>query len=124
MRNDVLNMLASSNDAFANWTVQVRKGLLELCILNALEKEKQYGYGLIKILSAFPVLGITEGTLYSNLARLRAKGLVNTRFEGSTEGPTRKYYMLTLYGSDIVNSMNEYFGDLHLVCHDLQTGPE
>ena len=49
-------------DFFDNWTVQVRKGLLEMCILTALEDRERYGYDLVKSLVGVPGLGITEGT--------------------------------------------------------------
>ena len=49
-------------DTFDNWTVQVRKGILEVCILNALREEERYGYDLVKTLVALPGLGVTEGT--------------------------------------------------------------
>ena len=63
------------NDFFDNWTVQVRKGVLELCILNALAEKERYGYELVKTLVAIPGLGVTEGTLYPLLSRLRVQGL-------------------------------------------------
>ena len=64
------------SDFFDNWTVQVRKGVLELCILNALAERERYGYELVKSLVDNPGLGMTEGTLYPLLSRLRAQGLV------------------------------------------------
>jgi len=96
------------NDFFDNWTVQVRKGVLELCILNALAEEERYGYDLVKTLVTVPGLGVTEGTLYPLLSRLRVAGLVSTRLEESTQGPARKYYSLTKDGRKIVAVMNDY----------------
>src|SRR5438093_287179 len=75
------------NDFFDNWTVQVRKGLLELCILNSLGGQERYGYELVKTLVAIPGLGVTEGTLYPLLSRLRVQGLVSARI-GAPEGAT------------------------------------
>ena len=46
-------------DFFDNWTVQVRKGLIELCVLNALAERERYGYELVKTLVDIPGLGIT-----------------------------------------------------------------
>ena len=86
------------DEFFDNWTVQVRKGLLELCILNALAEQERYGYDLVKTLVTVPGLGVTEGTLYPLLSRLRVAGLVSTRLEESTQGPARKYYSLTKDG--------------------------
>jgi len=93
---------------FDNWTVQVRKGFLELCILNALEQREWYGYELVHSLVDMPALGVTEGTIYPLLSRLRVQGLVSTRLEESSEGPARKYYSLTDKGRRIVKLMNEH----------------
>lgn len=94
---------------FDNWTVQVRKGLLELCILNALAGGERYGYELVRSLTQAPGLGTTEGTLYPLLSRLRVQGLVTTRLEESPEGPARKYYALTPQGETLRERMNEHF---------------
>ena len=63
----------SPADYLDNWIVQVRKGLIELCILNALEAEERYGYDLVRTLVDLPGLGVTEGTIYPLLSRLRAQ---------------------------------------------------
>ena len=110
------------NDFFDNWTVQVRKGLLELCILNALAGQERYGYELVKTLVAIPGLGMTEGTLYPLLSRLRVQGLVSTRLEESSEGPARKYYALTGEGRKIMAEMNEYLETLGQGARKLQKG--
>jgi PadR family transcriptional regulator, regulatory protein PadR len=99
-------------DFFDNWTVQVRKGVLELCILNALAEQERYGYELVKTLVAIPGLGVTEGTLYPLLSRLRVQGFITARLEESSEGPARKYYALTEEGHKIMEAMNAYLKDL------------
>jgi PadR family transcriptional regulator PadR len=101
------------NDFFDNWTVQVRKGVLELCILNALAEQERYGYDLVKTLVTVPGLGVTEGTLYPLLSRLRVAGLLSTRLEESTQGPARKYYSLTKDGRKIMAVMNDYLETLN-----------
>ena len=101
------------NDFFDNWTVQVRKGVLELCILNALAEQERYGYDLVKTLVAVPGLGVSEGTLYPLLSRLRMAGLLSTRLEESTQGPARKYYSLTKDGRKIMAVMNDYLDTLN-----------
>lgn len=100
------------NDFFDNWTIQVRKGLLELCVLNVLLDREFYGYELVKTMVSIPALGITEGTLYPLLSRLRVQGLVKTRLEESSEGPARKYYALSNEGKRIVKMMNQYVATL------------
>jgi PadR family transcriptional regulator PadR len=104
---------AGLSDFFDNWTVQVRKGLLDLCILNALSDRERYGYDLVKTLLDIPGLGVTEGTLYPLLSRLRVQGLISARLEESSEGPARKYYALTKDGRKIMSAMNAYLETLN-----------
>ena len=96
------------SEVFDKWTIQARKGLLELCILNALSARERYGYELVKALVTTPGLFITESTLYPLLSRLRVQGLVQTRLEESPEGPARKYYSLTSKGEEAADRMNEH----------------
>lgn len=109
-------------DFFDNWTVQVRKGLLEVCILNALVEQERYGYDLVKTLVQIPGLGVTEGTLYPLLSRLRMQGLVSARLEESSEGPARKYYSLTREGRKIMAAMNDYLETLNDGARTLREG--
>ena len=99
-------------DFFDNWTVQVRKGLLELCILNLLLEGEQYGYDIIRKVLEVPGFGITEGTLYPLLSRLRMQGLVKTRLVESREGPARKYYSLTDKGRKTAATMNTHLKEI------------
>ena len=101
------------NDYFDNWTVQVRKGLLDLCVLNALAEKERYGYELVKTLVNLPGLGVTEGTLYPLLSRLRVQGLVTARLEESPEGPARKYYALSSAGRETLALMQQYMDSLN-----------
>ena len=96
------------SEIFDKWTVQARKGLLELCVLNALAGRERYGYELVKQLVAVPGLFVTESTLYPLLSRLRVQGLLKTRLEESPEGPARKYYSLTSKGRTTASQMNEH----------------
>ncbi len=101
------------SDFFDNWTVQVRKGLLDFCVLNTLAEKERYGYELVKTLVAVPGLGVTEGTLYPLLSRLRMQGLVRTWLEESSEGPARKYYALTKDGRKALTMMQDYLDTLN-----------
>jgi PadR family transcriptional regulator PadR len=101
------------DDVFDNWITQVRKGLLELSILNALLAEERYAYDLVKTLLSVSGLGVTEGTIYPLLSRLRVQGLVKTRLEESSQGPARKYYALMPEGRKVAGMMNGYFDLLH-----------
>jgi PadR family transcriptional regulator PadR len=89
-----------------NWTTQLRKGLLEFCILNAISNERVYGYDIIRKLRSIECLIISEGTIYPILSRLKREELVCTSLEESNEGPARKYYQLTAYGNEVLSQMN------------------
>jgi PadR family transcriptional regulator PadR len=108
-------------ESFESWTSQVRKGFLELCVLNALAGEERYGYDLVKALAAAPGVGVTEGTLYPLLSRLRLQGLIESRLVESAEGPARKYYRLTPAGRQMVGWMNRYCDDLLAGMRSLRT---
>ncbi|MCA9441472.1 MAG: PadR family transcriptional regulator [Candidatus Omnitrophica bacterium] len=105
---------------FDNWTVQVRKGILELCILNALKGKERYGYDLVKSLCEVPGMSVTEGTIYPLLSRLRVQGLVQTRLVESSEGPARKYYSLTRDGEKNLEQMMTYLETLVDGCKGLR----
>jgi len=96
-------------DYFENWTTQARKGVLELCILNALLQGERYGYDLVRMLVAMPGSGVSEGTVYPLLSRLRGQGLVETHLVESSEGPARKYYAITDSGQATIEHMNDYW---------------
>lgn len=101
------------SDFFDNWIVQVRKGVLELCILRALEHQERYGYELVKALASVPGLALSEGTAYPLLSRLRLAGLIHARLEESAEGPARKYYSLTPEGRRTLADMNTFLEKLN-----------
>ena len=101
-----------STPLLENWGVQVRKGVLELCVLTVIAAGRQYGYEVVKRLGAIRGLGISEGTIYPLLSRLRRDGLVETTLEESVEGPARKYYRLTAAGRDHLRGMSHHWGEL------------
>jgi PadR family transcriptional regulator PadR len=100
------------SDFFDNWTVQVRKGMLETYTLSALAQKERYGYELVKMLVGLPGISVSEGTLYPILARLRDQGLVSTRLVESAEGPARKYYALTAEGRKVLRMMESYLEEV------------
>ena len=89
----------------ANWTTQMRKGLLELSVLAALKGNRLYGYDIVKRLSAVGGLVMSEGTIYPILSRFKKEGLVETTLVESAEGPARKYYQLTVKGRLLLAKM-------------------
>ena len=111
-----------SKELFENWTVQMRKGVLDLCILQALAAAEWYGYALVKALVAVPGVGVAEGSIYPLLSRLKRQGLVTTRLEESSEGPARKYYSATAEGKALAKEMELYFADMLRGVGGLQAG--
>jgi len=94
---------------FDNWTNQLRKGVLELCILNDIRNRRMYGYEIVRKLRKIEGLIISEGTIYPILSRLKRQRLVKTSIQKSPEGPPRKYYELTQQGKDTLCQMNTYW---------------
>lgn len=112
------------SNPFDNWTVQARKGILELTVLTALADEERYAYELAKSITAVPGLGITEGTIYPLLSRLRVQGLVRARLVESPEGPARKYYSLTDEGRETLRMMEDYLDSILKGVHTLRNRKE
>ena len=113
-------MADKKSDPFDNWTTQARKGFIELCVLNVLLVEDKYGYDLVKILVSTPGIGVTEGTVYPLLSRLRVQGLVETYLVESSSGPARKYYSLTEEGRNSISKMNTYMDALYQGVHQIR----
>jgi PadR family transcriptional regulator, regulatory protein PadR len=99
-------------EAADNWTTQLRKGVLELCILNIIGRSRVYGYDIVKQLRGVDALVVREGTIYPILSRLKRDGLVRTSLEESSAGPARKYYELTRRGEQQLVEMNTYWNQL------------
>jgi PadR family transcriptional regulator, regulatory protein PadR len=93
------------DDFLTNWITQLRKGVVEFCVLKTLEDDPLYGYDIVRQLRALEVLVISEGTIYPILSRLRNDGLLKTYLEESPEGPARKYYTLTARGKEMLREM-------------------
>jgi len=94
---------------YDNWTKQVRKGIIEYCILATLENDELYGYALVKTITSLPGLHVAEGTIYPLLSRLKKQNLLTSRLQESHEGPARKYYVLTTNGKEQLELMHNYF---------------
>jgi len=94
------------------WTTQLRKGALELAVLNALNGDRLYGYDIVRILRRHDGLMIGDGTVYPILSRLKADGLVRATIEDSPDGPPRKYYEMTRAGREALTEMNDAWQSL------------
>ena len=81
---------------------QLRRGVIEFCVLSLLELEPMYAVDLVKRLGEVNALATTEGTMYPLLSRLRRDGVVSTEWQESTSGPPRRYYSITPSGLEAI----------------------
>lgn len=88
-----------------NTKAQMRKGVLEYCILSILKDDDKYASEILNTLKDAKML-VVEGTIYPLLTRLKNAGLLNYRWEESTSGPPRKYYTLTETGKLFLKELN------------------
>jgi PadR family transcriptional regulator PadR len=94
-----------------NTKAQMRKGVLEYCILSILRGEDKYASEILGRLKDAKML-VVEGTIYPLLTRLKNAGLLNYRWEESTSGPPRKYYALTETGKVFLKELNITWDEL------------
>lgn len=91
--------------------IQLKKGVLEYCLLHQIAQKETYGYDLLKILSdAFP--SVQESTIYAILRRLRGSGMAETYEGKESDGPARKYYRITELGKESLETMRQAWNDL------------
>lgn len=95
-----------------SWVAQMRKGLVEFCVLGALRDGEAYGYQLLQRLAQADCLAFSESTVYPILARLAEEGMVKVRVGPSPSGPPRRYYRLTAEGRARLAGMREYWDDI------------
>ena len=103
---------ADANHFLANWDSQARKGVLVLIVMSALRKREYYGYELVEHIHAAAGVQVSDGTLYAILVRLKAEGIVRTRWEAAERGPARKYYALTDEGRALLGEMNRAWAEI------------
>ena len=110
--------------SFDNWTVQLRKGILEFCVLSAMEGEVDghgtYGYDLVRRLVRVEGLDVSEGSIYPLLSRMRKQGLVNSQLMESESGPARKYYRLTAQGRARAQAMKSYYDEMQRAVSEIR----
>lgn len=95
-----------------DWTSQLRRGVLELCILRLLEREPTYGYHLVTALAPLRPLAATENTIYPLLRRLKVDRVVETFFRDSPSGPPRSYYRLTATGARRLSTLTKEWASM------------
>ncbi|MBL7892508.1 MAG: PadR family transcriptional regulator [Bacteroidia bacterium] len=94
-----------------NTKAQMRKGVLEFCILSILSKGDHYPSEIIGKLKDSKLI-VVEGTLYPLLTRLKNDGLLSYRWEESSSGPPRKYYKLTPLGEQFLKELDMTWNEL------------
>ena len=94
-----------------NTQVQMRKGLLELCILHIISRGEVYASDMLEELTSAKIM-VVEGTLYPLLTRLRKAGLVEYKWVESTSGPPRKYFTITKEGTAFLESLSQTWKEL------------
>lgn len=90
---------------------QMRKGILEYCILGILNKGDSYASSIISQLKEAKMI-VVEGTLYPLLIRQKNQGLLTYRWEESTQGPPRKYYSITDKGRAQLSDMDSVWREM------------
>ena len=94
-----------------NTKAQMRKGVLEYCILSILKDGEAYTSDILETLKDAKLL-VVEGTIYPLLTRLKNAGLLSYRWEESTGGPPRTYYELTETGKLFLKELNTTWSEL------------
>jgi PadR family transcriptional regulator, regulatory protein PadR len=99
----------ASNHVEARGVSQLRKGVLEYCVLALLCDRPRYGVELLEALADTPVMATSQGTLYPLLSRLRRSGLADTFLMESASGPSRRYYELTDQGRQALDEFSGHW---------------
>jgi PadR family transcriptional regulator PadR len=104
------------------WVTQLRKGLVELCVMATLREQEAYGYQIVERLGGVAGLAITESTVYPLLARLERDGLLRVRTAASPSGPPRRYYRLTDAGRQHLQDMARHWRQIQASINGLLEG--
>jgi PadR family transcriptional regulator PadR len=94
-----------------NTQVQMRKGILEYCILHIISRGEVYASDMLDELTAAKII-VVEGTLYPLLTRLKNAGLLEYKWIESKSGPPRKYYTLTDQGRQFLEKLTQTWDEL------------
>jgi PadR family transcriptional regulator PadR len=105
-----------------NTSVQMRKGILEFCVMHVIARGEVYTSDLIQELTAARMV-VVEGTLYPLLTRLKNAGLLQYAWKESTSGPPRKYYSLTDQGTNSLAALTETWNEISASVSSLLSPP-
>ena len=101
--------------------IQLKRGILEICVLSVLQKEDSYGYQMIKDIS--PVIDISESTLYPILKRLET-GRCLTVYSREHNGRLRKYYRITPAGKKRIDEFQQEWKEMMAAYRFITAGKE
>lgn len=101
------------------WATQLRRGLVELCVLAMLRDDEAYGYEIVERLNAEASLEVSESTVYPILARLHRDNLLAQRKVTSSSGPPRRYFRLTPGGRRHFEEMLKEWESLNACVYQL-----
>jgi len=103
-----------------NTQAQMRKGILEFCILSILNNKEAYPSEILEQLKNAKLI-VVEGTLYPLLTRLKNMEILTYRWEESTAGPPRKYYAITDSGKTMLSALETTWNELQNAVEQLRT---
>lgn len=118
-KSKTTNYQTKTNMNVDNAKSQMRKGMLEYCIMLLLSEKAYYTSDIIRRLKEANLL-VVEGTLYPLLTRLKNDGLLGYEWQESTQGPPRKYYVLTDEGKETLEQLDAAWGELESTVHNLK----
>lgn len=111
MPHDTLSTFQSFRMNIDNSKAQMKKGVLEMCILALLKEGPAYVSEIIEELKKNQMI-VVEGTLYPLMTRLKNAGLLHYKWEESRSGPPRKYYELSEKGEKVLDELGESWKQL------------
>jgi PadR family transcriptional regulator PadR len=103
-----------------NSKAQMKKGVLEYCILSIISRKSCYASEIIQELKESKLI-VVEGTLYPLLTRQKNAGLLEYRWEESKQGPPRKYYSLTKKGENYLKELDESWEELQKAVNQINS---
>ena len=111
-------MTENNKKDIENTRAQMRKGILEYCILLVISRGKMYANDILKELKKADLI-VVEGTIYPLLSRLKNSGLLAYKWEESKSGPPRKYYYLTEDGTNTMVELSKTWQQLNKTINNL-----
>ena len=104
-----------------NTQVQMRKGILEFCILEIIARGEAYASDMLEELTVARMI-VVEGTLYPLLTRLKNAALLDYTWKESSSGPPRKYYILTAEGRQFLGELRDTWEDMAVSINIIREG--